>query len=58
MKRTTRLRELLQQPGMLIAPGAHDVMTARIVEAEGFPVDLGLPRLRVWVSPIIFNHRD
>jgi 2,3-dimethylmalate lyase len=38
MKSTTRLRELLQQPGMIIAPGAHDVMTARIVEAEGFPV--------------------
>jgi 2-methylisocitrate lyase-like PEP mutase family enzyme len=36
MKNTTRLRQLLQQPGMLIAPGAHDVMTARIVEAEGF----------------------
>src|SRR5437773_8894138 len=36
MKGTTRLRQLLQQPGMLIAPGAHDVMTARIVEAEGF----------------------
>jgi 2-methylisocitrate lyase-like PEP mutase family enzyme len=36
MKGTTRLRQLLQEPGMLIAPGAHDVMTARIVEAEGF----------------------
>jgi 2-methylisocitrate lyase-like PEP mutase family enzyme len=36
MKGTTRLRQLLQQPGMLVAPGAHDVMTARIVEAEGF----------------------
>lgn len=36
MKSTTRLRQLLQQPGMLVAPGAHDVMTARIVEAEGF----------------------
>src|SRR5260370_42495813 len=23
--------------GMLVAPGAHDVMSARIVEAEGFP---------------------
>src|SRR6266849_9980605 len=37
MKGTTKLRQLLQQPGMLIAPGAHDVMSARIVEAEGFP---------------------
>jgi 2-methylisocitrate lyase-like PEP mutase family enzyme len=36
MKGTTRLRQLLQAPGTLIAPGAHDVITARIVEAEGF----------------------
>lgn len=36
MKGTTRLRELLSKPGMLVAPGAHDVMSARIVEAEGF----------------------
>lgn len=36
MKGTTRLRQLLQHPGMLVAPGAHDVMTARIIEAEGF----------------------
>lgn len=36
MKGTTELRYLLRQPGMLIAPGAHDAMTARIVEAEGF----------------------
>jgi len=36
MKGTTKLRQLLRDPGMLVAPGAHDVMTARIVEAEGF----------------------
>lgn len=36
MKGTTRLRQLIREPGMLIAPGAHDVMTARIIEAEGF----------------------
>jgi 2,3-dimethylmalate lyase len=36
MKSTAKLRQLLQKPGMLVAPGAHDVMTARIVEAEGF----------------------
>ena len=36
MKGTTELRQLLREPGMLVAPGAHDVMTARIVEAEGF----------------------
>ncbi|MBV8358144.1 MAG: oxaloacetate decarboxylase [Deltaproteobacteria bacterium] len=37
MKGTTKLRQLLSEPGMLVAPGAHDVMSARIVEAEGFP---------------------
>jgi 2-methylisocitrate lyase-like PEP mutase family enzyme len=36
MKSTTKLRQLLARPGMLTAPGAHDVMTARLVEAEGF----------------------
>lgn len=36
MKATTRLRQLLEQPGTLIIPGAHSAMTARIVEAEGF----------------------
>lgn len=36
MRGAARLRQLLQQSGMLVAPGAHDVMTARIVEAEGF----------------------
>jgi len=36
MKGTTKLRQLLREPGMLVAPGAHDVMSARIVEAEGF----------------------
>jgi 2,3-dimethylmalate lyase len=36
MKATTRMRQLLSGPGMLLAPGAHDVMSARIVEAEGF----------------------
>jgi 2,3-dimethylmalate lyase len=36
VKGTTQLRQLLSEPGMLVAPGAHDAMTARIVEAEGF----------------------
>jgi 2,3-dimethylmalate lyase len=36
VKGTTKLRELLSEPGMLVAPGAHDAMSARLVEAEGF----------------------
>lgn len=36
MRSTSTLRQLLTRPGMLVAPGAHDVMSARLVEAEGF----------------------
>lgn len=36
MKGTTRLRQLLKEPGMLVAPGAYDVMSARLVEQQGF----------------------
>ena len=32
----TRLRELLQQPGINCSLGAHDVFTALIVEQAGF----------------------
>lgn len=37
MKTTTRLRQLLQQPGIIVAPGAYDCLTARLIEQEGFP---------------------
>jgi 2-methylisocitrate lyase-like PEP mutase family enzyme len=36
MKATTRLRQLLSQPGMIVAPGAYDGITARLVEQAGF----------------------
>ncbi|KYH31766.1 isocitrate lyase/PEP mutase family protein [Neomoorella mulderi] len=35
-KMSTRLRNLLKRNEILVAPGAHDVLTARIVENEGF----------------------
>ena len=38
MKTTTRLRHLINQPGMVIAPGAYDGITARLIEQAGFPV--------------------
>lgn len=38
MKSTTRLRQLLASPDIIIAPGAYDGMTARQVEHAGFPV--------------------
>jgi len=33
---TTRLRELIEQPGMIVAPGVADALNARLVAAEGF----------------------
>lgn len=38
MKRmTTRLRELMAAPGLIVAPACHDPMTARIAEQLGYP---------------------
>jgi 2,3-dimethylmalate lyase len=36
MKKTTRLRELLRKPEILVAPGAHDALSAKIVAKAGF----------------------
>ena len=35
-KMSTKLRTLLKKDEILVAPGAHDVLTARIIEKEGF----------------------
>jgi len=32
----TRLREMLRAPGMVVAPGAYDCLTARMVQQAGF----------------------
>ena len=37
MNAATRLRQLLARPEMLIAPGAYDGITARLVEQAGYP---------------------
>jgi PEP phosphonomutase and related enzymes len=37
MKKTTQLRTLLTRPDIVIAPGAYDGLTARLVEQAGFP---------------------
>ena len=34
---TTQLRNLLAKPGIIMAPGAYDCLTARIIENAGFP---------------------
>ncbi|MBI3068683.1 MAG: isocitrate lyase/PEP mutase family protein, partial [Betaproteobacteria bacterium] len=38
MRQTEKLRELLRQDGLVVGAGAHDAMTARIVQQVGFPV--------------------
>jgi 2-methylisocitrate lyase-like PEP mutase family enzyme len=37
MHTTRTLRELLDAPGLAVLPGAYDALSARIIEAEGFP---------------------
>ena len=37
MSVTTRLRELLAQPDLLVAPGAYDALSARLIAQAGFP---------------------
>jgi 2-methylisocitrate lyase-like PEP mutase family enzyme len=38
MKRAAELRHKLAAPGMLIAPGAYDGITAKLIEQAGFPL--------------------
>jgi 2,3-dimethylmalate lyase len=37
MKATATLRQLLREPGIIVAPGAYDCLTAKLIEREGFP---------------------
>ena len=36
-KATTQFRRLLDQPEIVVAPGAYDCLTAKIIEQAGFP---------------------
>ena len=36
MTRIERLRQLLDRPGLLLMPGCHDAMSARLIEESGF----------------------
>jgi carboxyvinyl-carboxyphosphonate phosphorylmutase len=36
MRTTTRLRQMLKAPGIIVAPGAYDGFSARLIEAAGF----------------------
>jgi len=37
LRQTTRLRQLLASPEIVVAPGAYDGLSARLVERAGFP---------------------
>ena len=37
MRVTTHFRRLLEQPGIIMVPGAYDCLTAKLIEAAGFP---------------------
>ena len=37
MRPTTQFRRLLNQPGIIMAPGAYDCLTAKLIESAGFP---------------------
>ena len=37
MRTTTRLRQLLAGPNLLVAPGAYDALSARLIAQAGFP---------------------
>ena len=37
MRSTTQFKKLLEEPGIIMAPGAYDGLTARLIEAAGFP---------------------
>ena len=38
MSPSEKLRQILQQPGLLICPGVHDCLSAQIAEKVGFEV--------------------
>ena len=66
MKKTTMLRRLLKEPGVVIAPGAYDCLSARIVEKVGFKAvfmsgagirdsQLGMPDVGIATASEIIN---
>ena len=36
MRNTTKFRQLLREPGIIMAPGAYDCITAKLIETAGF----------------------
>ena len=36
MRATTRLRHMMKESGIIVAPGAYDGFSARLIDAAGF----------------------
>jgi 2-methylisocitrate lyase-like PEP mutase family enzyme len=45
MTQVARFRELLRRDGMVVAPGAYDCITARLIERAGFDASRCWPSL-------------
>jgi carboxyvinyl-carboxyphosphonate phosphorylmutase len=67
VRMTTRLRRMLAEPGLIVAPGAYDGFSARLIEAAGFRVvymtgagtagsHLGQPDLGLTTLTEMVNH--
>ena len=63
MRTTTKFRQLLNQPGIIQAPGSYDCLTAKLIQQAGFPAvymtgagtsvaQLGYPAL----GPVSYTH--
>ena len=66
MKKTTMLRKLLNDPGVLIVPSAYDCLSAKIVETVGFKAifmptsmtgetQLGMPNIGLATASEVVN---
>lgn len=66
MGQAKRLRELLKQPGPIVAPGVYDALSAKVAERAGFPAAfisgaavtasvLGYPDVGLQTMPEILN---
>jgi len=45
-----RLRELIEAPEIVLAPGAYDCLSARLIEHAGFPV-VYMTGFGIWGGP-------
>jgi 2-methylisocitrate lyase-like PEP mutase family enzyme len=59
MTQASRFRALLHRDGMVVAPGAYDCITAKLIEQAGFAAVYmtGAGTRRRWATPILASSR-